>query len=121
MGVTMSDRTFSSADAHGGEWLSDHEGGKNIGLVLIEYQNEFATEGGKLHDAVKECMEKTNMLANSVAAAEAVRAHGGKVIHCPISFAADGSDNPNRNLGILKHLKDGEMFVEGTWGAQITD
>ena len=29
-------------------------------LVLIEYQNEFTTPGGKLHEAVKECMERTN-------------------------------------------------------------
>jgi hypothetical protein len=29
-------------------------------FVFIEYQNEFATEGGKLHDAVKDCMDKTN-------------------------------------------------------------
>ena len=29
-------------------------------LVLIEYQNEFTTPGGKLHDAVKDVMEKTN-------------------------------------------------------------
>ena len=31
-------------------------------IVLIEYQNEFASPGGKLNGAVKECMEKTNML-----------------------------------------------------------
>ena len=29
-------------------------------FVFIEYQNEFTTEGGKLHDAVKDVMEKTN-------------------------------------------------------------
>ena len=29
-------------------------------FVFIEYQNEFTTEGGKLHDAVKNCMDKTN-------------------------------------------------------------
>ena len=29
-------------------------------FVFIEYQNEFTTPGGKLHDAVKECMDKTN-------------------------------------------------------------
>merc|ERR1711998_310250 len=113
----MSDRTFSSADAHGGEPLV----GKNLGLVLIEYQNEFTTEGGKLHDGVKACMEKTGMLEKTVAAAEAVRAAGGKVLHCPISFAADGSDNPNKNLGILKGCADGGLFVEGTWNAAISD
>ena len=36
-------------------------------LVLIEYQNEFTTEGGKLHEAVKPCMESNNMLENSSA------------------------------------------------------
>lgn len=29
-------------------------------FVFIEYQNEFTTEGGKLHDAVKDVMDKTN-------------------------------------------------------------
>lgn len=33
---------------------------KDTAFVFIEYQNEFTTEGGKLHDAVKPCMEKTN-------------------------------------------------------------
>ena len=33
---------------------------KDTAFVFIEYQNEFTTEGGKLHDAVKECMESTN-------------------------------------------------------------
>jgi hypothetical protein len=33
---------------------------KETAFVFIEYQNEFATVGGKLHDAVKDVMEKTN-------------------------------------------------------------
>jgi hypothetical protein len=33
---------------------------KETAFVFIEYQNEFATEGGKLHEAVKDAMDKTN-------------------------------------------------------------
>ena len=33
---------------------------KETSFVFIEYQNEFTTDGGKLHGAVKECMENTN-------------------------------------------------------------
>ena len=33
---------------------------KETAFVFIEYQNEFTTEGGKLHDAVKDVMEQTN-------------------------------------------------------------
>ena len=33
---------------------------RTTALVLIEYQNEFTSEGGKLHDAVKPVMEATS-------------------------------------------------------------
>jgi nicotinamidase-related amidase len=35
-------------------------------LVLIECQNDFTSEGGTLHQAVKPFMDSTNMLANTV-------------------------------------------------------
>ena len=38
---------------------------KKTAVVLIEYQNDFVSEGGKLHDGVKTFMELTNMLANT--------------------------------------------------------
>ena len=50
-------------------------------VLFIEYQNEFVTEGGKLHGAVKGNMEKTGMLEKSVAVAEACRKAGVKVMH----------------------------------------
>ena len=59
---------------------------KKTALLLIEFENEFCTEGGKLHGAVKECMEKTNMLENSKKVLDAARAAGVTVIHCPIAF-----------------------------------
>lgn len=55
-------------------------------IVLIEYQNEFTTVGGKLHEPVKEVMEKTNMLENSKKVADAARDSGCLVVHCPIEF-----------------------------------
>lgn len=55
-------------------------------LVLIEYQNEFTSEGGKLHDAVKDVMASTNMLENSKVLLEKARAAGCLVVHCPIEF-----------------------------------
>merc|ERR1711939_13601 len=110
-------RTFPASEAHGGEAIVP----ARTALVLIEYQNEFTSEGGKLHDGVKDVMESTGMLEKSVQAAEAMRASGGKVLHCPISLAADKSDNPNKNLGILKGCAEGELFVEDSWNAQICD
>lgn len=88
-------------------------------LVLIEYQNEFTTPGGKLHDAVKDCMEKTNMLANSVRVLQAAREAGCTVIHCPISFEPGHREISPSPYGILKGVKDGSAFVSGEFGSQF--
>src|SRR5690606_40815508 len=45
-------------------------------LVLIEYQNEFTSPGGVLHDAVAPVMESTRMLDNTVELVEKARAAG---------------------------------------------
>ena len=61
------------------------------------------------------------MLANSVGLCEAARAKGVKVIHAPISFAEDASDNPNKGLGILAGCAGDKLFTAGTWNAEICD
>merc|ERR550514_478566 len=88
---------------------------------MIEFQNEFTSEGGKLHDGVKGVMASTGMLENAAKACEAARLKGCTVIHAPISFAKDNSDNPNKGLGILKGCADGGLFVEGTWNAEFCE
>ena len=45
-------------------------------VVLIEYQNDFTSDGGTLHDAVKDVMEKENMLPNTVEMVEKARELG---------------------------------------------
>ena len=49
---------------------------KSTALVLIEYQNDFTSEGGTLHQAVKPVMDQTNMLANTVETVKQARALG---------------------------------------------
>lgn len=55
-------------------------------IVLIEYQNEFTTEGGALHGAVKECMDATGTLGNSRKVMDAARESGATIIHVPIMY-----------------------------------
>jgi nicotinamidase-related amidase len=90
-------------------------------VVLIEYQNEFTSDGGALHGAVAEVMDKTNMLANTAQVVEAARAAGVTVMHAPITFAAGYNELSRHPYGILKGVVDGSAFVKGTWGAAIVD
>src|SRR3954471_714830 len=90
-------------------------------VVLIEYQNEFTTEGGVLHGAVAPVMEKTGMLPKTVALADRARSAGVTVMHAPISFAPGFGELSRHPYGILKGVVDGNAFVKGTWGAAIVD
>ncbi len=55
-------------------------------IVLIEYQNEFTSPGGKLYDAVKECMHAKGTLENSKRMMEFARNSGASIVHAPILF-----------------------------------
>jgi len=109
-------RVFSAAEAKGG---SDVVPSKTA-LLMIEFQNEFTSEGGKLHLSVKDVMESQDMLAKCQRLCRTARTCGAKVFHLPITFEkADGSDNPNARLGILKGCQDGQLFRAFTWAADF--
>jgi ureidoacrylate peracid hydrolase len=94
---------------------------KTTAVVLIEYQNDFTSEGGVLHGAVSGVMESTGMLGNTRKVAEAARAAGATVMHAPISFAEGYNEITSHPYGILKGVVDGNAFVKGSWGAAIID
>jgi nicotinamidase-related amidase len=94
---------------------------KTSAVVLIEYQNDFTTEGGVLHDAVAGVMDKTDMLANTKRVVDAARKAGVPVMHAPITFAKGYGELSAHPYGILKGVVDGECFVKDSWGAAIID
>lgn len=94
---------------------------EDTAVVLIEYQNDFASEGGALHDAVKGVMASTGMLDNTRRFATAAREAGATVIHAPIQFADGYPELPEQPYGILKGVVDTNAFRAGTWGAEIVD
>ena len=90
-------------------------------LVLIEYQNDFTTEGGVLHGAVSEVMTATDMLTKTKAVVAAARAAGATIMHAPITFVEGYHEISSHPYGILKGVVDGNAFVKGSWGAAIVD
>lgn len=94
---------------------------KKTALVLIEYQNDFTSEGGVLHDAVKDVMSKTEMLEKTKEVVAKARAAGMTVMHAPIMFAKGYNEISAHPYGILKGVVDGNAFVKGEWGAAIVD
>jgi nicotinamidase-related amidase len=96
---------------------------RSTAVVLIEYQNDFTSDGGALHDAVSGVMDDTGMLDKSRAVAEQARRAGATVLHAPITFAEGYGElgDPDAVYGILKGVIDSGAFVKGSWGAAICD
>ncbi len=94
---------------------------KHTALVLIEYQNDFTSEGGTLHGAVKGVMESTHMLANTVETVKKARELGVTIVYEPITFTEDYHELSPQPYGILKGVVDSHSFRKGTWGAEIVD
>jgi nicotinamidase-related amidase len=90
-------------------------------LVLIEFQNDFTTPGGVFHDAVKDVMHQSDMLANTATTVQQARTLGVKIIHLPIQFAEGYPELALRDYGILKGVADGSAFRTGSWGAEISE
>jgi nicotinamidase-related amidase len=90
-------------------------------VVLIEYQNDFTSEGGALHGAVQEVMDSTGMLDNTRRLVEAARAAGATIVHAPITFGEGFGELADHPYGILKGVVDSTAFVKGSWGAEIVD
>jgi nicotinamidase-related amidase len=94
---------------------------KRTAVVLIEYQNDFTSEGGALHGAVHDVMDATGMLQNTRGLVDAARAAGATIVHAPIMFAPGYGELSAIPYGILKGVVDSTAFVKGEWGAEIVD
>ena len=94
---------------------------KHTAVVLIEYQNDFTSEGGTLHDAVKPVMNSTNMLANTLETVKRARELGATIVHAPITFTDDYHELTPEPYGILKGVVDSKSFRKGSWGSEIVE
>lgn len=103
----------------GDEPIADTLDPSQTAFVFIEYQNEFCSPGGKFHEAVKDCMESTNMLENSVQAVDAARRAGCQIIHCPIDFEPGHFEIASSPYGILAGVKAEGAFVSKEWGSDF--
>jgi ureidoacrylate peracid hydrolase len=93
---------------------------KETAVVLIEFQNEFCKEGGKLHGGVKGEIARQNTIPNAAKLAGAARKKGALVIHSPFVFNEKYFED-HQMQGIVKVVADEDAFREGTWGAEIID
>jgi len=75
---------------------------KTTAVVLIEYQNDFTSDGGALHGAVADVMDSTGMLDNTVQLVAAARAAGATIMHAPITSLVATTRSPPTRTGFSR-------------------
>ena len=86
-------------------------------VVLIEFQNDFVSEGGALHDGVREVMDRVGTLANAKDLVEKARGRS-MIVFVPIIFSPDYSEIANPTAPLEACIAN-KAFRRGTWGAEI--
>jgi len=98
-------------------------------IVLIEFQREFAAEGGEFYSNCKPCLDRYQVLKNAEALMKQAREAGCKIIHVPIAFAEDYKElegkfmdkEENSAYGVLENIADHDAFKESGETADFID
>ncbi len=92
---------------------------KRTAVVLLELQNDFLAESGKIWPLVKPVPEANNVIANLNDLILGAHHKDMHVIHVPIQFSKDYVEMGPAPTGILKIVKDSGALTKGTWGVHI--
>lgn len=88
-------------------------------VVLVELQNDFVSEGGKLTPLLKPGLEEYRVIENLNHLIQSARARGMLIVHTPIQFSPDYREMGRRPYGIMQVVRDTGGLIRGTWGAEI--
>ncbi|MBC8869011.1 MAG: cysteine hydrolase [Planctomycetes bacterium] len=89
-------------------------------IVLIEFQNEFCKDGGKLHDMVKDEIARQKTVEHAIELAQGARQKGALIVHCGFVFDEQWVDD-KCVCGIIAGAKEGGAFRPGDWGTEFID
>ncbi|PSW15781.1 isochorismatase [Photobacterium rosenbergii] len=90
-------------------------------LILIDPQNDFLSEDGKLYEAVKPVLDKTNVIEKLNGLLDKFHENDMMVIHTPITIEPDQMGNPDDLYGVMKPVAQSGGFIRGSKGAQVAD
>ena len=94
---------------------------KKTAIVLVDDDNDFLSEGGKLHGAIKEELQSNQVVDNINDLIGKARSKGVTIVHVPIMFSADYREIGEAPYGVFKLVKDTGAFQRDSWGAKVAD
>mmetsp|Transcript_49912 Transcript_49912/g.150107 ORF Transcript_49912/g.150107 Transcript_49912/m.150107 type:complete len:235 (-) Transcript_49912:346-1050(-) len=89
-------------------------------LILLDVQNEFVSEGGKLNDGVSALMKDMGMIEKMKRLLSAAREADALIIHSPVIMKS-GETFEEPDFDPQNYSKLHGLFTEGTWNCDFVD
>lgn len=89
------------------------------GVLIVDPQNDFLSEGGAVWDLVGEGVNETKVLEHLVDLRKAAKASGIPVFYSPHYYTDEEYERWQHLNPIDELMFDRKMFREGTWGAEF--
>ena len=110
-------------EAHG---LDSDSGGTNslasgaTAILLLDFQNEFAKQGGKLHADVADAMGAIGVLENVPKLVDYARKMNAMIIYSPVVMKESGQFTcSSTSSAIPEYSQQYGLFTENTWNCEI--
>jgi len=94
---------------------------QNSALILVDCENDFLSDNGKLFSAVKPSLESNNVISNLNTILDASHEAGIPVIFTSMVFEPGYPEIGEEPYGIMTAIRDSGAFIKGTWGAEIAE
>ncbi len=86
-------------------------------LLIVDDNNDFFHEDGKLYGALSDFFERHQTLENLDSLIAEMRAAGVTIIRAPMSFEPGYPEMGTAPYGIFEVVKNAGSFEKGSWGA----
>ena len=90
-------------------------------IIVIDDNNDFLSEGGKLYPAVQDFLSRHGTVDAINRVLAAARTSGVTVIRVAMGIPKGAWDQMPEPYGILATVKETGAFEAGTWGAEVSD
>lgn len=101
----------------------NREDSSKAAILLLDFQNEFCKQGGKLNSDVSDTMEATGVLENVPKLVDFARKMNAMIIYSPVVMKESGGTFTSASLtGSVKTPEYSEqygLFTENTWNCEI--
>lgn len=94
---------------------------KKTVILLIDNNNDFLSEGGKLTATVNNVLRFNNVISHINTLIDQARSVGVTIVHAPFLFSSSYKEMGEEPSGIFEIIKKNGAFQRGTWGAKIAD